>query len=158
MGQLGYVPQALAQRRNANGYSLEPIIQVLAKAFLPDTPFQVLIGGSQQTDIGAQRLIAAQSLELLILQHPQHLGLQGWRHIANLVQEQCASAALLELADPPAVNAGEGPLLVAEQLTFQKGLGNRRAIDGHERLAGPSAVVVESAGDQLLAGAALSQD
>ena len=41
--------------------------------------------------------------------------------------------ALLELADPPAVGAGEGPLLVAEQLALQQGLRDGGAVDRQER-------------------------
>ena len=67
-------------------------------------------------------------------------------------------SALLELADAPAVGAGEGALLVAEQLALQQRLGDGGAVDRQERLVGPAAVLVEGAGDQLLAGAALAED
>jgi hypothetical protein len=42
------------------------------------------------------------------LQEAKDLGLQGQRHIANLVQEQRAAADLFELADAAAVGPGEG--------------------------------------------------
>ncbi len=64
--------------------------------------------------------------------------------------------ALLELADAPLGRPGEGALLVAEQLALQQRLGNRRAVDRQERPVGAAAVLVEGAGDQLLAGAALA--
>src|SRR5262249_16685656 len=65
---------------------------------------------------------------------------------------------LLELADAAAVGAGEGALLVAEQLALQQRLRDGRAVDGEKRRLGPGAVLVEGAGHQLLAGAALAGD
>ena len=108
--------------------------------------------------VGLDRLVAADALESSVLQHAQHFGLGQRRHVADFVEEEGAAVALLELADPLAVGAGEGALLVAEQLAFQQGLGNGGAVDGQERPGGPAAVLVDGPGDQLLAGAALAQD
>jgi hypothetical protein len=47
---------------------------------------------------------------------------------------------------------------VSEQLGFEQGLGDRRAIDRDERLAGPVRLQVDVAGQHLLAGAALAGD
>ena len=47
---------------------------------------------------------------------------------------------------------------VAEQLAFEKLVGQRRAVLDDERLVPAKAVVVESAGDQLLAGSGLARD
>ena len=52
--------------------------------------------------------------------------------------------------------AGEGALLVAEELAFEQRLGERGAVDGHEGAAGARAAAVEGAGDELLARAALA--
>ena len=78
-------------------------------------------------------------------------------HVADFVEEQRAAVGLLELADPPAVGAGERPALVAEQLAFQQRLRDGRAVDRQERAATAAAMVVDGAGDQFLAGAALAQ-
>ena len=79
-------------------------------------------------------------------------------HVADLVEEERAAVALLELADPLAVGPGERALLVAEQLALQQALRDGRAVDRQERLVGPLAVLVDGPGDQLLAGAALAED
>ena len=63
---------------------------------------------------------------------------------------------LLELADSPGHGAGEGALLVAEQLGFEQGVGNRRAVDRDEGLLGAAAVTVDKSRQQLLAGARLA--
>ena len=58
---------------------------------------------------------------------------------------------------PLAVGAGEGALLVPEQLRFQEGLGHGGAVDGHEGPGPTRARPVQRASDQLLAGAALAE-
>ena len=68
------------------------------------------------------------------------------------------SRGQLELALRPAGRARERALLVAEQLAFQQRFGQRRAGDRHERLAGAIPGVVDGAGHQFLAGAALPAD
>ena len=86
-------------------------------------------------DVDRDRFVPADALELLLLQQPQHLALRGGRHVADFVEKNRAAVALLEPADVPAVGAGEGPLLVAEQLAFQQRVGQGRAVDRHEAVA-----------------------
>ena len=78
------------------------------------------MGGRDQPHVGLDRLVAADALERLLLQDAQDLGLQRQRHVADFVEEQGAAVALLELADAAAVGAGEGALLVPEQLALQQ--------------------------------------
>ena len=84
--------------------------------------------------------------------------MQHRRHVAHLVEEQRAAAGLLEAPRPGGHRAGEGALHVAEQLGLEQGLGERAAVDGHERAARPGRAPVQLAGDQLLAGAGLADD
>ena len=78
--------------------------------------------------------------------------------LADLVEEQRAALGRL---DPPGwsrtapVNA---PLRVAEQLARQQLLGQRRAVDGHERPVAPRALQVHGAREHALAGAALAAE
>src|SRR5690348_2667538 len=88
-------------------------------------------------------------LELPVLQHAQDLRLGQGSHVANLVQEQCAPIALLELPDPLAVGTREGALLMSEEFTFQEGLGDGGAVDGEKRAIGAAAVVIDGPGHQL---------
>ena len=58
------------------------------------------------------------------------------RHVADLVEEEGAAVGLLEAAPvAPLVRAGEGALLVAEQLALEERLGQRGAVDRHEGAA-----------------------
>ena len=104
-----------------------------------------------------QRLHAAHALELLLLDQAQDLGLQRQRQVADLVQEQRAVVGHLGLAHLAPARAGEGALLVAEQLVLEQRLGDGGAVDGHEGALGAVGELVQRAGQQLLAGAALAQ-
>ena len=89
----------------------------------------------------------------MLLQHAQDLGLRAGAHVADLVEEQRAAVGLLEAADALAIGAGEGALLVTEQLGFEQVLLQRRAVHLDEVARRPQRVVMDRAGDQLLAGA-----
>src|SRR5690606_2034441 len=54
--------------------------------------------------------------------------------------------------------AAEGPLLVAEDLALDERLGQGADVGRHERALATAAQVVDGAGDQLLARAALALD
>ena len=79
-------------------------------------------------------------------------------HLAHFVQQQRAARGQLEAAESPFHRAGEGALLVAEDLALDQRFGNRRAVDRDEwpRLA--RAQIVQRARHQFLAGAALAGD
>lgn len=51
--------------------------------------------------LGFRRLHA---FKRLILQHLEHLGLNRPRHLADLVEDQCAAVALFENTDPSLVD------------------------------------------------------
>ena len=116
------------------------------------------MGGGQHAHVHRDGLVAAQPLDVPLLQHAQQLGLGARGQVADLVEEDGAAVGLLEAADAPGLGAGEGAALVAEQLALQQRLGNGGAVDGDERLVGAVAVLVEGAGDEFLAGAGLAAD
>ena len=80
--------------------------------------------------------VATDRLVLAFLKHAQKLHLDRGRQLADLVEKQRAAARLGEAALAPRHRAGERAALVSEQLRFEDALGNRRAIDGHERSGG----------------------
>ncbi len=63
-----------------------------------------------------------------------------------------------EAADLARDGAGEGALLVAEELALQQSHGNGGAVDLDEGAPAPRAAIVNGAGDQLLAGAGFALD
>src|SRR5262249_13554503 len=82
--------------------------------------------------------------------------LQRERQIAYLVEEQRAAMGQLEFARLAVRRAGEGPLLVAEELRLKQGLGNGGAVDRDEWTVGARAERVERAREKLFTGAALA--
>ncbi len=64
----------------------------------------------------------------------------------------------LEDAGPAIVCAGEGALFVTEDLALEQRLGNRGAVDGHERERRARAQLVDGLRDELLARARLAPD
>ena len=80
-------------------------------------------------------LRAADAVDHALLDGAQQLGLQPHVHLGDFVEQQRAAGRLLELADAARDRAGEGALLVAEQLGLQQVLRDRRAVDRDERLA-----------------------
>ena len=81
---------------------------------------QVTVRGGDQTDVAGDGLVAADALELLLLEDAQDFGLRQRTHIPDFIQEQRATVALLELADALAVGPREGAFLVPEQLALQE--------------------------------------
>src|SRR5262249_19759801 len=79
---------------------------------------------------------AADALEAPLLEHPQELGLAALGQLADLVEEQRAAVGQLEAADLLVRGAGEGALLVAEELALEERLGQRRAGEADEGAAG----------------------
>ena len=133
-------------------------VQVAAELALGDVFFQIAIGGGDDADVDLDRLGAADALERMPFEHAEELGLNRGAHLADFVEHERALVGLLELADLALGGAGEGALLVAEQLALQQRLGERRAVEADERPLLARAGEVDGAGDQLLADAALAAD
>ena len=141
------------RRGNRQRENVEPVDTDLPGTGQPQPPLAMSrLRGRQDADIERHRLLAADALDLPLLQHAQQLGLQGQRHFGNFVEQQRAAVGLLELAGLGRLRAGEGALLVAEQCRFQQVVGNRRAVDGDERPLGARRLVVDVAGEHFLAG------
>ena len=135
-GQFGDVTRARAQRRQPQRHNIEAKIKVFTESSGLDLALHVAVGGGQDADIDAHRPIAAETVDLPLLEGAQQLGLQADIHFADFVEQQRATIRCLKLADPPGDRAGEGAFFVAEQFGFQQVLGNRRAIHRHERPLG----------------------
>jgi hypothetical protein len=148
----------VAQRRDVDVEDVEPVVEVLAKAPVADPFLEIAVGGRDDPDVDPQRFVGSQRLDGPLLEHPQQLGLRGQRHLRHLVEQQRPAVGRPEPPLAPPDRAGEGAALVAEQLRLQQRVGERRAVDRHEGAAVPGPALVQGAGDQLFAGAALAAD
>ena len=81
---------------------------------------------------------AADALDLALLEDAEQLGLRLQGQLADLVEEERAPVGQLEAADPPGDGAGEGALLVAEQLALDEPRGEGGAVDLDQRPARPA--------------------
>ncbi len=146
----------IAQWRQEDRHHIDAEIQVGAKLALADRFFEVLVGGADQSHIDMDRLGPADTFEFPLLQHPQQFGLEGGGNLADLVEKQGSAMGQLEAALAFGGGARERTFFVSEQLRFEQGFGQRGAIQGHERPFAPGAEVVNSPGDDLLAGPAFA--
>jgi hypothetical protein len=153
-----HVLLALAHRRQLDVDHAQAEVQVLAEVALVDLLAQVAVGRRQHPHVDLDRLVAADPLDLALLEDAQQLGLQRDVELADLVEEDRAAVGLLEAAEVLADRAGEAALLVAEQRRLDQLLGDRAAVEHDERLGLARRRVVHRARDHLLAGAGLAGD
>ena len=146
IGEQNRIAFTFAQRRHVHPDLVQPIIQILAEAAGADEVVDILIGGADDAHIDLDRAVAADALDHLVVQESQQLHLHRQRHVADLVEKQRPTVGAFDLADRLLDSAGEGAFLVTEQLAFQQGLGDRRAIEGDEGLLGARAEAVDRLG------------
>src|SRR5690606_32834884 len=157
-GEQRHVAPPLAQGRNVDGKDVEPVVEILAKCPVAHRLAQVAIGRGNDADIHLLRPGGADRLELSFLEDAKQLGLELQRQLADLVEED--RSAVGEGKAPLALlgGAGEGALLVAEELALDESARHGGTIDLDERAIGSVAGAVNGAGDELLAGARLAVD
>ena len=158
LGQGRDVRPALAQRRQPELEHGEPVVERVVEPARAHR--RVEVGARRRQDPHVHRLAprAAQAPHEAVLQHGEELALERRGQQAELVEEERAVVRRLEQAGLCLAGVGEGAALVAEQLGFQQGLGNRRAVDVDERGVAPRARPVDRAGEQALAGSRLPLD
>ena len=146
----------LAQGRQAQTDDIQPVKQILAEQSLLDPRFEILVGRRDDTYIGLDRLMSADSVKIAVGEHPQQPRLQFLRHVANFVEKQRAAFGLLETPAAHVLRAGKCAALMPEQLGLQQFLGDRRGVDRDERPARTRTVAMQRAGYQFLAGPRLA--
>src|SRR5213596_1087357 len=102
--------------------------------------------------------LAAHGNRLPLLEHAQQLHLRRGGHLADLVQEEGATARRREQTLLVAHGARERALDVSEQLRLEQALGERPAVERQERAFGTRRALVNVAGDDLLPGSRLAPD
>src|SRR6266550_7922851 len=117
---------------------------------------QICLACRDDSDVHGSQLIRSQTLDLLLLQDAQELDLQCCRHAFDFVEKQRTAAGMLDLSDAAARSIGECAGLVAEHLALEQLFWYATAIDGNERLRAARAVLMQTAGNQLLAGSRFS--
>ena len=156
--QLRHVLEPLAQRRHPDREDVQPVVEVLAEAAFADQADQIPVGRRDQPEVDLDLVLAADRIDLAVLQGAQQLHLGVERQLADLVEEQRAAIGFEEFADALLDGAGEGAFLVAEQDALDQILRDGAAIDGDEGLGSAGAFALDGARDQLLADARFAFD
>jgi hypothetical protein len=151
----GDVFLALAQGRDRQGGHVDPVEEVLAEGAGSNELAEILVGRGDHPHIHRDGAGAPEPFHLALLQRAQELGLEVHAQAPHLVEEQGAAVGQLELAELARVRAGEGALLVAEQLGLEEAVGDGSEVHRHEGLVAPGALAVDRARHQLLARSAL---
>ena len=149
---------AFAQRRHDDRNHVQAIEEIFLKLSRVHELTQVAVGGRDHAHVHALGAFRAERFDFALLQDAQELGLQADAHRANFVEEDRAAVGQRELAFLRGGRIRERALDVAEELRFEQGLGNRRAVDLDERQASLRAAIVDGAGDQFLARAGFARD
>ena len=132
------------------------MIQVGAKAPLHHLLTQVAVGGRQHPHINPQAAIVADALNIAILQHPQQLGLERQRKLANFIEEQRPVVRHFKFTAAVADRPGKRPFDVAKQLALRHALRQGRAVEIDQRIGRPRRPLMHRFRHQLFAGAGLA--
>ncbi len=100
--------------------------------------------GCDEAEVDALGLRRADRHDLALLNGTQQLGLHAGGELADFVEEDGAAFGRAEEAGLVAHRAGERAAVVAEELGFGEGLGERRAVHGDERAGALGARVHEA--------------
>src|SRR5208337_1579150 len=103
----------LPERRNLQGYNVDAVIQVFAKAPSLNGCFQILIGSRDEPYVQLGPFGAAHRPDHLIFDHAQQLRLKSHAHIADLIEEHGAAFRLFENTLFCCNCAGEGTSYVS---------------------------------------------
>src|SRR5262249_27462446 len=104
---------ARAERWDRERHHVQPVEEIGAKLLLLDRLRQVPVRRGHDARVDLDRLLTADALDLALLEDAQELRLHRERHVADLVEEERASARALELAAALLRRARERAGLVA---------------------------------------------
>ncbi len=147
----------LAQRRKRDRDDREAVVEVLAERPGRDHGREVPVGRGDDPRIRSRRR-AAERGHGPFLDRAEELGLEVQGKLADLVEEEGPAVRLAEATGLGRRGAGEGALLVPEELALDERLGQGAAVDDDEGPRGARREVVDPAGEHLLAGPGLARD
>ena len=154
----GEVVEALAEGGRFEADDVEAVEEVFAEGAAIDFDVEVAVCGGDDAEVDGSVVGFADASECAFLECAEEFGLVGEGELADLVEEECAVVGELEESGVGLVGAGEGAFGVAEDFGFEEWFGDRGAVDGDEAGVVAVAGLVEGAGDELFAGAALADD
>src|SRR3954465_1475518 len=152
--------RTLAQRRYLDDERVETVQQVEPEKALLGFRDQVAIRCGYEPDVYRPDGAAPDPYDSALLENAEELDLQLGEQLADFVEEERPAIGGLEVARLLTIGAGEGALVVAEELVLGEGGRQRAAIERHERARGPPRRLVDGPREDLLPDSrlALQQD
>ncbi len=114
------------------------------------------MGGGDDPYVDLAVVVLADPADLALLDGAQQPYLQSRGGLADLVQEEGAPVCGFEQARPVAGRVGESAFFVAEEFAFEEMFGQGPAVDGDKGFVPARPLLVDVAGQDLLAGASLA--
>src|SRR5438105_3267417 len=147
----------LAKWRHGNRKYVDPIIQIGPESALLNHGGQIAMCGSDQSNIDANRAAASKSFELAFLNHPQQLGLELQRNVADFIQQKSSLVRQLKPPDSLRQRTGERAFLMSEKLTLEQSRRNCSAVDLYKFPVASRAALMNRVSENFFAGTSLSE-
>ncbi len=98
--QSRYIRRSIAQARNVNSHDIQAEVQILPKGLPRYLDFEILVRGGNDPNIQMDRGFAADTIDLSLLYRAKQLCLQAAVHLADFVEQDCASLGGFQFTDP----------------------------------------------------------
>src|SRR5882762_4438168 len=136
---------SFAQRGNADGKNIQPVVEVASELSIRHHLFQITISCRHQSRVNALRSRAAHPLVSALLQCAQEFRLEFKGHVTDFVKKQGAAVCQLKPAHLLCVCTCERAALVSEEFTLKQRAGNGGAVEGDETALLTAAPIVNGA-------------
>jgi len=97
---------------------MKAMIEIFPEALLFDRPLEVTVRRGNNSHVHAERFKAAYPLKLPLLEEPEELGLDLWRDVSDLVEEDGPPVGKFELALFELMGPRKSAALVAEEVAL----------------------------------------
>ena len=91
---------SLSEGRYRDREDVQAVVEIVAEALRSNHFAEITVGRGDHAHVDLERTCPADTLELVLLQHAEELGLQLQGDLADLVEEQRATVRELEPSDP----------------------------------------------------------
>ena len=156
--EFGNILDPLFQGGDGDGENIQPVIQILAELPACNQLFYISVGCTDKTDIGFDRIIAADAGKTAFFQNTQQLNLHFEGHFANFIQKQRAAIRRFHIALAHFDRAGIGAAFAAEKLAFEQIAGNGTTIDRNKGAMITAGQGMQGPGNKFFAAAGWSEN
>ena len=134
----GDVVWSFSKRRHAEGYHMQPVIQILAERSLLHHLLELAVGGRDDPHVDLALLGGADRQEDTFLKDAQQLDLKSRRHITDFIEKERALVGDLKEAWLIADGAGERAAAMSKEFAFKEVVVESATVGGDKPLLAPS--------------------